>query len=194
MPTGYKLCSRCETEKPRDEFDDRERSKDGKQVWCRDCFRDYQREYRARRRKEDPEGVRQERKAQYWKNPEKAREKVRRYRRRKKQEDPDYFVRKRRDQVLASHGLTRQEFAAMLEDQDHRCAICGSEDPNHWSDRFQVDHDHDTGEVRGLLCAKCNGGLGLLDDSPQRLVAALAYLLGEPEAAESVTETLEIAS
>lgn len=58
-----------------------------------------------------------------------------------------------------------------LELQDGKCAIC--KEP---MDQSYIDHDHETGEVRGLLCHRCNSGLGFFNDDPQRLLAALEYL------------------
>ncbi|MEV4708088.1 endonuclease VII domain-containing protein [Actinoplanes sp. NPDC049316] len=52
------------------------------------------------------------------------------------------------------------------------CAICGGDDPQH------LDHDHRTGEVRGILCFNCNGGLGQFRDDPVLLADAIAYLKG----------------
>lgn len=62
-------------------------------------------------------------------------------------------------------------YAALLEMQDGRCAICGDVlvDPN-------TDHCHKDGEVRGLLCQRCNCGLGLLRDDPEILESAIKYL------------------
>ncbi len=55
------------------------------------------------------------------------------------------------------------------------CAICEQS-----RDRLHVDHDHATGQIRGLLCKSCNHGLGMFRDSPQRLTAAIAYLQEPP--------------
>lgn len=51
------------------------------------------------------------------------------------------------------------------------CEICKKENP-----KLVVDHDHDTGEFRGMLCTSCNTGLGKLGDSAERLIMALEYL------------------
>jgi hypothetical protein len=61
---------------------------------------------------------------------------------------------------------------ALVEDQHGACAIC----KRPFDGVFHVDHDHDTGDPRGLLCSQCNTGIGLLGDSPERLLAAVDYL------------------
>jgi hypothetical protein len=73
------------------------------------------------------------------------------------------------------YGITVDEFDAMLAAQRGRCAICSSPEPrsNCW---WHIDHDHDTGHVRGLLCGPCNQGIGSLGDDPDRLRLAIAYL------------------
>ena len=58
----------------------------------------------------------------------------------------------------------------MVARQDGRCAICCATEARH------IDHDHDTGQVRGMLCFRCNAALGQLDDSPDRLRRAADYL------------------
>lgn len=72
------------------------------------------------------------------------------------------------------YGISEEQFLKMEADQDHACAICG--DPPNGKGRFHVDHDAKTGRVRGLLCARCNLGIGCFLDSPDRLHAAIDYL------------------
>jgi len=71
----------------------------------------------------------------------------------------------------------------MKQEQGGRCAICmvHEDDLEHatFRNKLVVDHNHRTGEVRGLLCSRCNIALGHLDDSPVKLRNALNYLLGE---------------
>jgi hypothetical protein len=74
------------------------------------------------------------------------------------------------------NGLSAAEYAALVALQGDRCAICGT---TYKGKRFQlwpVDHDHRTGQIRGLLCSKCNLGLGNFDDDADRLEAAVNYL------------------
>ena len=66
----------------------------------------------------------------------------------------------------------------MYEAQDGRCAICGSAEVKQGNSKyFHVDHDHETGAVRSLLCAMCNKGLGCFEDNPLLLQQARDYLL-----------------
>lgn len=73
-----------------------------------------------------------------------------------------------------SYGITVAQYKQMLEEQKGLCAICGEPDPD--GKRLSIDHDHDTGTVRGLLCNKCNLGLGYFRDSAKRLARAAIYL------------------
>lgn len=71
------------------------------------------------------------------------------------------------------YGLTSDQYEALVDESGGLCAICRKT-----MGRVCVDHDHETGRVRGLLCHNCNVGLGLLGDDPIRLQAALNYLGG----------------
>jgi hypothetical protein len=68
------------------------------------------------------------------------------------------------------YGIGADDFDRLVEEQGGMCAICGRRDPEH------VDHSHATGEVRGILCFNCNGGLGQFRDSVDALRSAVAYL------------------
>jgi len=74
-------------------------------------------------------------------------------------------------------GISVEEYDAFLEKQNNVCAICGSQpSPNNGKQMFAVDHDHETGNVRGLLCTRCNPMLGFAKDNPETLLKAAQYL------------------
>jgi hypothetical protein len=76
------------------------------------------------------------------------------------------------------YGITLEDYERMMVEQGGGCAICGLTE-NQWKNaptKLCVDHDHDSGLVRGLLCRRCNVGLGALGDSEEGLERALAYL------------------
>lgn len=79
-----------------------------------------------------------------------------------------------RERKLRGYGLTLEGYDVMLRDQDGVCWIC--ECPERGDNHLAVDHDHETGEVRGLLCGRCNRGLGSFEDDPERLRRAALYL------------------
>lgn len=77
----------------------------------------------------------------------------------------------------AKYGVTRERFDQMLAEQKGVCAICGGLGKYGDGHRdLDIDHCHDTSAVRGLLCANCNRGIGMLMHDPNRLRAALVYL------------------
>lgn len=83
-----------------------------------------------------------------------------------------------RTDLKRRYGITHTDYCNMLDEQKGKCAICNSEQNNSAmnTDKLFVDHCHTTGEVRGLLCSKCNHAIGLLDDNIDNLYAAIAYL------------------
>jgi Autographiviridae endonuclease VII len=74
-------------------------------------------------------------------------------------------------------GLTNKEYKDLLKKQNYSCAIC--EDINPDGKRLAVDHNHITGEIRGLLCNSCNTGLGKFLDSQFLLNKASKYVIKE---------------
>lgn len=92
------------------------------------------------------------------------------------QAHPDQMVDK---QLQRYYGITASEYARMFAAQSGLCAICKR--PETMAQRgkvkqLSVDHDHDTGAVRGLLCSACNRALGFFNDDMQRVADASAYL------------------
>jgi Recombination endonuclease VII len=72
---------------------------------------------------------------------------------------------------LSAYGISAAEFDCFMEKQNGGCAIC--KEP---LNPANVDHDHNSGTVRGLLCAGCNKGLGFFDDNPKLLIRAASYI------------------
>jgi hypothetical protein len=81
-------------------------------------------------------------------------------------------------QFKYAYGIEWPEYQRMLDSQNGCCKICGTKDSHcQWSNgRFFVDHCHETGKVRGLLCANCNQGLGKFFDNQDLLRKAIEYL------------------
>lgn len=102
------------------------------------------------------------RKARFLANPEHYREKARLQMARWRATNP---------RVSQATGLTFEAHERQLAAQGGKCAICGTT-----KGKWHGDHDHDTGRFRGILCQKCNMGLGMFDDEAGRLAAAIAYL------------------
>ncbi len=83
--------------------------------------------------------------------------------------------------LVSKYGITQEDYDSMLLDQEGMCAICGTKNPQGRHNIFVVDHDHTTGDVRGLLCHNCNTGLGKLGDTISGLERAIRYLKEEYE-------------
>jgi hypothetical protein len=79
------------------------------------------------------------------------------------------------------YGVGKEKYEEMLRKQNGTCAICESPQPGYGRRRFCIDHDHKTGEKRGLLCYACNLGLGKFKDNPTLLDRAMKYLSGYAE-------------
>lgn len=84
--------------------------------------------------------------------------------------------RKIRTEVFSKYGITLYDYEAMELRQNGVCAICG-QPPKYPKTRLCVDHDHQTGKVRGLLCNECNVVLGAAKDSEVVLQKMIDYLI-----------------
>lgn len=88
-------------------------------------------------------------------------------------------ARKRELRLAYLYAITVEQYDEMLERQDGVCAICQAEETRTVKGTIcslAVDHDHETGRVRGLLCQSCNAALGGFRDSPALLERAAEYL------------------
>lgn len=89
----------------------------------------------------------------------------------------EYYQDKTRSRnLLRQYGITLSEYDELLTQQGGVCAICG-DSPAGSRRRFDVDHHHETGQIRGILCGRCNIALGGFRDSLDLLISASCYLL-----------------
>jgi len=83
---------------------------------------------------------------------------------------------------LRRYGMTPEQYARLLAAQNGVCAICAT--PPGVRHGLSVDHDHNTGRVRALLCAACNAGIGQFRERPDVMYRAIRYLYDQQVAAE----------
>jgi hypothetical protein len=84
-----------------------------------------------------------------------------------------------RRRTLALYGLTQADYDGLVARQRNQCAVCKARKPGGPPTRkgyWHIDHDHVTGQVRGLLCSRCNLGIGHFEDDPELLAAATRYV------------------
>lgn len=137
-----KLCIKCDTEKDFSEFHNNKASPDGLQKWCKCC----RSSYNHSKTEHQKAYQKQYRKANFDKIRDQKRQKI--------------------------YGVSRELFDAMLQNQDHKCAICKTP-VDHGS---ALDHCHTTGKIRGILCSCCNTALGKFRDNIDNLNSAIEYL------------------
>lgn len=145
-----KRCSMCHRQLLLSAFNKNNAKKDGLTYACRDCKNRRVRE-RYVESAEIREGKSKRQKARCVKHPEKI-----------------YNTH-----LKWKYGITREQHGQIYLGQGGCCALCG--EPVAY-DKIVVDHDHVTGRVRGLLCRKCNSGLGAFNDNIKGLQNAIRYL------------------
>ena len=84
-----------------------------------------------------------------------------------------YAIRGRKNHLKSKYNITIEQFEAIAKSQQYRCKCCNKEA------KLYVDHIHNTKIIRGLLCQKCNSGIGLLGDNIEGIKCAMIYLEGE---------------
>jgi hypothetical protein len=156
-----KRCKHCGIEKPLEDFYTDRNARDGRRPECKTCnlFR------RRAKYAEDPQSYIDRVLKWQRENRDRYLERQRAYR-----GTPAKKLSNRKSHLKRKYGLTLEVYDAMLASQGGGCAICGN--PN----ADNVDHDHATGKVRGILCFNCNIAVGQMEDDEDRLAAAMAYL------------------
>jgi hypothetical protein len=179
-----KKCSSCKIEKPISEFGILKRSLDEHHSWCKECVKYRGIEYTKVYTKRHPERVKQSQKMSGHKRKydEAAKEWHGAYRKKYQEKNRELMRSKR---MFKRYGITQVEYDRLLKIQNHKCAICGKA-KNGSRPHFDIDHNHESGRVRGLLCGSCNRGLGLIGDAIDRLLNTINYLKYPP--AEKLTD------
>jgi len=159
-----KVCTKCGVNKKNKEFYKRNMVKSGLVSACKECL--------SKRNKihyqENKEHLKKVRRDYYNKTKEVGREKSKKY----------YIKNKNKikcSELRRNFNITLEDYNNILKRQKNRCAICGI-DKCKTGRNFAVDHCHKTGNVRGLLCALCNTGIGKLNDDIKLLKKAIKYL------------------
>lgn len=147
-----KVCPACKENKPVSEFNKKTKQRNGLCPYCRDCIKmKYHEKIRI-----DPD---------YFNRRQNERRK----------EDPDYRISAYQRNKERKYGISQEKFDKILKSQKGKCAICGI----HQRDlkrKLAIDHNHDTGVVRGLLCHKCNFLLGYANEDLDVLQNSINYL------------------
>jgi hypothetical protein len=82
----------------------------------------------------------------------------------------------RKSQLKNLYGLSMDKYEGLLEKQENKCAVCGI-DFQLLTRNPHIDHNHNTGEIRGILCSNCNTALGLLKDDVVRVQKLMEYIV-----------------
>jgi len=174
----FKVCSVCKQEKPVSDFNLQHANGHGYSKYrpeCKICqsvkarsnpkIKASRKIYNATHKEEL-----KRRKAEYLSNPENL-EKSRVYARQYHHKNPQ----RSRDRLFKKYGITAQQYDEILQNQNGCCAIFGTV-KNGERMNFVIDHNHETGKVRGLLCTQCNAGIGNFKENLFSLSNAATYL------------------
>lgn len=184
-----KTCTVCEVTKELGSFGHDKKMADGRNLRCKECANSWAKKYKAKnktvsieqaqrtfrqcakcketkvltdfwKKKSEPLGYRYQCKACAYidRNSILTAEKIRGY------------------NLRSKFGLSVSDYYKILAEQNNVCKICGSPDPKSKHMVFHVDHDHNTGKIRGLLCGNCNLALGNAKDSIVILKSMIQYL------------------
>lgn len=188
-------CGGCKQVKPLEEFTRNSSTKDGLSVYCRECWRERNRRYKEKRAAREGRSLRPQRAKRdvpdgmkycpdcqqtlpledFVQNRSRSTGRgsyCRPCQNRRAAASVEKNGGARRYHMRRRYGIDLADFERLFAEQRGLCAICHTDAAEH------VDHDHETGAVRGLLCFTCNVGLGNFKDDVVRILSAADYLEG----------------
>lgn len=147
-------CTKCKETKPISDFSIRKERPNGKKYhsWCEGCRNKNTVKWRKNKKKESPETEKEMKEYQRYHN--------------------------RKCHLKTTYGLNIEDYNRMFEQQDGKCAICGSKDTGNIKQKnLSVDHNHKTGQIRQLLCCNCNRTAGNIEMNLEIVDKIRLYLL-----------------
>lgn len=179
--TITKSCTKCGIEKESSQFYKSKGGKFGTTSFCIECYKLIHKLWREKNK----EKLRKKQKI-YYENHKKELYCYRMINKKKRRiYDKNYGKEKRSHKrnmwLLKTYQIDSLSYYRLLKQQNEVCAICGKKEiifdkRNNKFRSLAIDHNHKTGKIRGLLCSKCNRGLGLFDDNIQLLKNVIIYL------------------
>lgn len=142
-----KKCNRCKIERSIEEFHIHKKCIGGRTTICKYCVSKSCKEWQ-----------------------DKNKDKMKEYR---KKNSKTHSEKYRENFIKNKYGISSLEYESLLVQQNYQCKICKSQIKNK---RLHIDHCHNTGKIRGLLCSNCNTSLGLIKDNIQTLKDMILYL------------------
>lgn len=88
------------------------------------------------------------------------------------------YIKMRKSLLKNKYNMTNEEYDKLFAKQNGKCMICGKRE-KYKKEKLTIDHNHKTNIFRGLICHKCNRGLGYFNDNGLILIKAVKYLRGE---------------
>lgn len=182
-----KQCIKCKENKPLDSFYNKLNRKDGKSSWCKNCDNEHNKKwiksnidrYRDNRRdwrNKNTDKIKQYANTTYERErllkPEQARNRKNRWKVLNPEKDK---LSKFKSKLKSLYKMGLEDYNKLLNSQLECCAICGI-DSRELKKKLNIDHSHEDGKVRELLCSNCNSGLGHFKDKIEFLEKAVEYL------------------
>lgn len=179
---NMKQCNACQQMKPLTEYTVNKAIKDGYSNRCKVCYNTGRKHWRIenpekaseadkRNRVKKLERIKEYRKAYWAANKERLSVMTKKW----KEDNRDTECRKSLNrETVKRYGITLEEKYKMVTEQQNRCLICGNEFSS--SKDTHVDHNHTTRKVRGILCGRCNAGIGNFRENAEYLAGAIRYI------------------